>query len=462
MLFNSSTFALFFAAFYGLYWLCRHSLSARNGLIVAASWLFYGWWDWRFLGLLIASSLLDYRLGIAIEEASGLKRKRFLSLSVCANLGLLGVFKYTEFFVESFAQLIRSLGGTPDWPTLHIILPIGISFYTFQSLGYILDIDNGKVKAARDPLQFLAFVAFFPQLVAGPIERASRLLPQFASPRVITLAGIQSGVWLILIGLFRKVVIADSFGPLANIAFSQDTHTTGSIVLGIIAFAFQIYGDFAGYSDIARGLARLLGFELMENFALPYLATSLRDFWRRWHISLSDWLRDSVYIPLGGNRQGTPKTVRNLMLTMTLGGFWHGADWHFIAWGVWHGLALCCALFFRSITTRLPLWIRWFGVLGVVGFGWLLFRVPDLHSAHLMSLALLEGSRPIWFLSGCLYLLWFGLPAIAIDLAQHHFKSPDWGAYLSMPARILLQGLLVFLIAAAWKTEPSSFIYFQF
>lgn len=462
MLFNSGTFALFFAAFAGLYWLVRNSLVGRNRLILAASWLFYGWWDWRFLGLLIGSSLLDHRLGIAVEEATGTRRRRLVAFSVAVNLGLLAVFKYTGFFAESLAALIRSLGGTPDWPTLNIVLPVGISFYTFQSLGYVLDIVHGRIKACRDRGQFLAFVAFFPQLVAGPIERASRLLPQFQTPRVITTDSLRTGLWLVILGLFRKVAVADPCGALADIAFAQEHHTTAGVVLGVTAFALQIYGDFAGYSDMARGIARLLGFELMENFALPYFATGLRSFWRRWHISLSEWLRDNIYIPLGGNRFGNISTLRNLFLTMVVGGFWHGASWHFVAWGAWHGLALVAASMARPFSGRWPAWVRWPGVVAVVGFGWLLFRVPDLPTAWSMILSLGDGTAPVWVRSACIHLAWFGVPLLILDLAQSRAGSPDWGARVHRIPRAVLQGVLLFAIAVAWKRDPATFLYFQF
>jgi D-alanyl-lipoteichoic acid acyltransferase DltB (MBOAT superfamily) len=462
MLFNSGTFALFFSAFVGLYWLVRNSLTGRNRLILAASWLFYGWWDWRFLGLLIASSLLDHRLGIAVEESSGNRRRRLVAFSVAINLGLLGFFKYAGFFADSMAALIRSLGGTPDWPTLNIVLPVGISFYTFQSLGYVLDIDNGRVKACRDRVQFLAYVAFFPQLVAGPIERASRLLPQFQTLRTVDAAAIRTGLWWVILGLFRKVAVADPCGALADIAFGQEHHTTAGVLLGVTAFALQIYGDFAGYSDMARGLARLLGFDLMENFALPYFADGLRSFWRRWHISLSEWLRDNVYIPLGGNRFGLNQTLRNLLLTMVIGGLWHGAAWHFVAWGAWHGTALALALLVRTWTPRLPSWGRRLGVLAVVGFGWLLFRAPDLDSAWSMTRALADGTAPVWARSGTLHLIWFATPLLLLDGFQARSGTADWGAQLGWVGRYLLQGLLIYGTALAWRQEPATFLYFQF
>lgn len=462
MLFNSGTFALFFAAFCGLYGLVRNSLRARNLLIVAASWTFYGWWDWRFLGLLVGSSLLDHHLGIAVEEATGSRRRRRVRLSIAVNLGLLGFFKYAGFFADSLAQALQGLGLHADRPTLDIVLPVGISFYTFQSLGYVLDIDNGRLKACRDRLQFLAYVAFFPQLVAGPIERASRLLPQFQSVRVLDADSLRLGLWWILLGLFRKVAVADPCGQLAEIAFQQPNPTAGGTVLGVLAFALQIYGDFAGYSDMARGIARLLGFDLMENFSVPYLATSLRDFWRRWHISLSEWLRDNLYIPLGGNRLGRTRTAMNLVLTMTLGGLWHGASWHFVVWGLWHGLALGIAHFLERRSIRIPTVLGWATTMGVVGVGWLLFRVPDLNTAVRMIQSVPALEMPAWGSAGILHLLWFGLPSIALDVVHRLRGSSSWAVSLPVSKRAILQGVLIYAIALAWRREPTSFLYFQF
>lgn len=462
MLFNSGIFGLFFAAFLGLYWLVRGSAHWRNRLIVAASWLFYGWWDWRFLPLLVGSSLLDWWLGMAVEDAPADRRKKLVWLSVAVNLGLLGVFKYLGFFSDSLVALIRSLGGTPDWPTLNVILPVGISFYTFQSLGYVLDVYRGNVRASRDVTQFLAYVAFFPQLVAGPIERASHLLPQFASERRITGRDIREGCWLVLLGLFRKVVVADNCGVVADMAFDQQGYTAAGVAVGTIAFALQIYCDFAGYSDMARGLARLLGFELMENFRQPYFAVGLRDFWRRWHVSLSGWLRDNLYIPLGGNRHGTSRTALALFLTMLIGGLWHGAAWHFVAWGAWHGLGLAATRGFSAAGARLPRALIWAVTMVFVGVGWMLFRVPDLRTAGEMASAMGVMELPGWFSGGVINLLWFSLPLLALDLVHRWKGAVEWGARLGPVMSIVLHGAMLFLIARYWRVEGTTFIYFQF
>jgi len=334
MLFNSTVFLQFFAAFLLLYFLCRNSLVARNVLIVAGSWLFYGWWDYRFLGLLIFSGCFDFVAGLLVVRAGeGRARKAMLGLSVAINLTLLGFFKYYDFFAGSLAALLARLHMEIDVHTLGIVLPVGISFYTFQSLSYVIDVYRGQMQPTRNLLHYLAYVSFFPQLVAGPIQRGHHLLPQLARTLAINRAMLEAGVWLILWGLFKKVAMADNLAPMVEMVFGDPSAAAPAVLSGTLAFAFQIYGDFSGYSDVARGLAKILGFELQDNFNLPFFASDLRDFWRRWHISLSSWLRDYLYISLGGNRQGAGRTSINLLLTMLLGGLWHGAAWNFVLWG---------------------------------------------------------------------------------------------------------------------------------
>jgi len=341
MLFNSGVFLKFFAGFLLLYWLVRNHLRARNILIVVASYLFYGWWDYRFLGLILFSSLLDYFVGLGIARQNDARRRKlWLTASIAANLGILGFFKYFDFFVTSFGTLLQKIGVPFQTSTLGIILPVGISFYTFQAMSYTIDVYRGNIPACRNVINFLAFVSFFPQLVAGPIERASHLLPQFERTLSITRPMLEEGIWLIIWGMFKKVVIADNLDALVRMAFQNPSYSGPVVVLGTIAFGFQIYCDFSGYSDIARGTARVLGFDIMVNFNLPYFASNIREFWQRWHISLSTWLRDYLYISLGGNRRGEIRTYVNLFLTMLLGGLWHGAAWNFVLWGAWHGAGL--------------------------------------------------------------------------------------------------------------------------
>lgn len=341
MVFNSVTFLIFLAITLSLYYRLKHT--GQNWLLLIASYIFYGWWDYRFAFLLLATSLLDYGFALWIDRSEGpARRKFFLTLSIVLNMGVLCIFKYFNFFADSLERLLTSVGVNASFPILQVILPVGISFYTFLSMSYTIDVYRREIPATRDPIDFLLYVAFFPHLVAGPIVRASYLLPQCQAPRVIKYNQVTDGVWLILIGYVKKVVIADRLAPFVNWGFSQPFPplTDANAWLIIYAFAFQIYGDFSGYSDIARGLAKLMGFELVENFRAPYLVTNPSAFWRNWHISLSTWLRDYLYIPLGGNRRGALLTYRNLMTTMILGGLWHGAGAAYLLWGIYHGALL--------------------------------------------------------------------------------------------------------------------------
>jgi len=336
MLFNSLDFALFLPITFLLYWwVGGRSAVRRNAIVLAASYLFYGWWDWRFLGLLAFSTAVDFAVGRAMEATTAQsKRKVLLAISIVVNLGLLGFFKYFNFFAAEFAQAFSFMGVPMTSARLDIVLPVGISFYTFQTLSYSIDVYRGHLKPSRDPIAFAAYVAFFPQLVAGPIERATNLLPQFATARVFDRAMATDGLRQMLWGLFKKVVIAD------NCAFEVDRifghygeYGSATLVLGAVLFAFQIYCDFSGYSDIAIGCARLFGFSLMRNFAFPYFSRDIAEFWRRWHISLSTWFRDYLYIPLGGSKGGKWMALRNTFIIFLVSGFWHGANWTFLAWG---------------------------------------------------------------------------------------------------------------------------------
>jgi D-alanyl-lipoteichoic acid acyltransferase DltB (MBOAT superfamily) len=308
--------------------------------VVLVSYVFYGWWDWRFLSLIVFSSAVDYTVGRALNDTQKpLKRKALLLVSVLVNIGFLGFFKYFNFFAESFADAFTLLGNPIEPSRLNIILPVGISFYTFQTMSYTIDVYRRKLTATKDVLAFFAYVSFFPQLVAGPIERATNLLPQFYKKRIFNKSLAGDGLKQILWGLFKKVVIADNCAILVDDIFANYGSYSGStLVLGGVFFAFQIYGDFSGYSDIAIGTARLFGFKLMRNFAFPYFSRDIAEFWRRWHISLSTWFRDYVYIPLGGSRGGTWMKIRNTMIIFLVSGFWHGANWTFIAWGFLNAL----------------------------------------------------------------------------------------------------------------------------
>lgn len=340
MLFNSFEFLIFFLVVFTLYWGINRHLKLQNWLLFIASYVFYGWWDWSFLGLIFLSTVVDFFIGRKLYQVDKERaRKWWLAFSMFFNLGLLGYFKYSNFFIDSFIEAFESLGIDLNVSTLSIILPVGISFYTFQTMSYSLDIYQKELKPTEDFIAFAAFVGFFPQLVAGPIERASRLLPQVSKPRKFNYDQAMDGVRLMLWGFFKKVVIADNLAPVVDDIFNNyQDHSGGTLVLGAVFFAFQIYGDFSGYSDIAIGVSKLFGVELMSNFKFPYFSRSIAEFWRRWHISLSTWFRDYLYIPLGGSRLGRWSSLRNVMIIFLVSGFWHGANWTFIIWGGIHGL----------------------------------------------------------------------------------------------------------------------------
>jgi D-alanyl-lipoteichoic acid acyltransferase DltB (MBOAT superfamily) len=350
MLFNSFTFFVFLPIVFALYWfVLRTKLKAQNALILVASYVFYAWWDWRFLSLILFSTLLDFYLGKALGKSNSKKRsKSLLWTSLLVNLGFLGIFKYFNFFIDSWVEAWGGLGVDLELSTLSIILPVGISFYTFQTLSYTIDVYRKELQPTHSLLNFAAYVAFFPQLVAGPIERATRLLPQFRQARTFSYQVAKSGVYLIIWGLFKKVVIADNCAFFVNQIFDNpDNFSSAELGLGAVLFAFQIYGDFSGYSDIAIGTARLFGFQLMTNFAFPYFSRDIAEFWRRWHISLSTWFRDYLYIPLGGSRVRRSLQVRNVLIIFLVSGFWHGANWTFIIWGALHALFFLPLLIFK-------------------------------------------------------------------------------------------------------------------
>jgi alginate O-acetyltransferase complex protein AlgI len=342
MLFNSIDFAIFFPIFFILYWIVAKKLTLRNVLILVGSYIFYAWWDWRFLFLIIFSSFVDYFIGQKIYNSDSKKsKKRYLIISLLTNLGLLAYFKYTNFFIDSFINSFKLFGADLDSFSLHIILPVGISFYTFQTLSYTIDIYRNQLKPTKDWLAFFSFVAFFPQLVAGPIERASHLLPQFFKTYSFNYKLFKSGLLLMAFGLFKKMVIADRLAILVNEVYNNPEIYSGTdLIIATIFFAFQIYCDFSGYSDIAIGIARTMGFDLMKNFDAPYFSKSITDFWRRWHISLSTWFRDYVYIPLGGSRKGEYRLYLNLFIVFVVSGLWHGAAITFIIWGAIHGIII--------------------------------------------------------------------------------------------------------------------------
>jgi len=468
MLFNSVEFAWFLPLALVLYWVLRRSVRGQNALLVVTSYVFYGWWDWRFLSLIVVSTILDYSVarGLGATSRSG-RRRLLVTLSVVGNLGILGFFKYCDFFVRSAASVLGALGLDADLQVLGIILPVGISFYTFQTMSYTIDVYRGRMEPVRDVLSVAAFVAFFPQLVAGPIERGSRLLPQIRKPRRLTPSGVEEGFWLIVFGLFKKCVVADNLAILVERAYTT-ADSSAMIVLGTVAFAFQIYGDFSGYSDIARGVSKWFGIDLMVNFRAPYVARSIQEFWRRWHISLSTWLRDYLYIPLGGNRKGPKRTYVNLLLTMLLGGLWHGAAWNFVAWGAWHGGLLGLhryVLAGREAIRRGPVWnvVSWTSTFVVVLVSWLLFRARSMGHAWSLLTTVFAGGEPSLFGVGeVCALVALIVPVVLLDLWQERTgrQTPESGG--PVLRRALLAGCLMAAIVVFGSFSGREFIYFQF
>ena len=395
MLFNSFDFAVFLPLVFLLYWFVfNKNLKGQNLLIVAASYLFYGWWDYRFLALILFSTLVDFSVGKALKKAEAKQRKTLLWVSIVINLGFLGFFKYFNFFIDSFVEAFAFFGSPVEISTLNIVLPVGISFYTFQTLSYTIDVYKRKLEPTEDFVAFAAFVSFFPQLVAGPIERATHLLPQFYNKRTFDYLLAVNGLKQILWGLFKKVVIADNCAEFANIIFNSSDDFSGStLVLGAIFFTFQIYGDFSGYSDIAIGTSRLFGFDLMQNFSFPYFSRDVSEFWRRWHISLSTWFRDYLYIPLGGSKGGKWKRIQNTMIIFLVSGFWHGANWTFVVWGALNALYFLPLLLLNKNRNNLDIvakgkWLPsikdlfWMGfTFGLMVFAWIFFRAENLSHA---------------------------------------------------------------------------------
>jgi len=472
MLFNSLDFFLFFVAVFALQWALPHR--PRNLLLLAASYFFYGCWDWRFLALIMISTIVDFYCGKAIADSGEIRRRKmFVGISIAVNLAMLGFFKYANFFIDSANEAISTLGFSPAGWHLEIILPLGISFYTFQTLSYSIDIYRGQVKPARNVLDFALFVAFFPQLVAGPIERAKNLLPQMIKKPIFSLDQFYEGCWLVFWGLFKKVVIADNLAVIVDKAFASPDLTNGELLIAVYAFAFQIYCDFSAYSDIARGIAKMMGYELILNFKLPYFSKNPAEFWRRWHISLSSWLRDYLYIPLGGNRKGKRRTYINLYITMLLGGLWHGAAWTFVIWGLYHGTLLAIHRMMTHI--RFPvsaevllgrrLWwlVRVVCFFHLVCLGWLIFRSDSFEQLfHLLSLF----GEPMEFSARSQLWLWqfivLCLPLLLMQIAQETSGNLNITLRMSAVPRLVVYVVLALLLISVGNFGDKPFIYFQF
>ena len=387
MLFNSIEYCWFLPVVFVIYWILNsHSANKQNIFLLLASYYFYGSWSVLFLLLLIASTIFDYLIAFGVSNPSKKIAKRFLFLSIIINLGFLGLFKYYNFFISELSELLTFLNIQNTFTLLKIIVPIGISFYTFHGLSYVIDIYNGKTKPTTKIIDYALFVSFFPLLVAGPIERAGHLLPQIQQKRQFKFNQAKEGCYLLLLGFFKKIVIADSLANTINTTFeSHQNYTAVSLILTAIAFSFQIYGDFSGYSDIATGSAKLLGFELLSNFKFPYFSKNIKEFWQRWHISLSSWFRDYVYIPLGGSRGSKLKTIRNIVVLFVISALWHGANWTFITWGLIHSGIY---IFYISIQNKQSIKISFIRKLfqtictfGVVTIAWVFFRAKSIHEA---------------------------------------------------------------------------------
>jgi len=478
MLFNTIDFAIFVPIVFILYWfIFNHNLRIQNLLIVIASYVFYGWWDWRFLLLMVFSISVDYLAGLVLSKQQDPRiRKVTLGISFLVNFGFLGFFKYFNFFLDNFTAVFSFLGHPIMAKSLNIILPVGISFYTFQALSYTIDVYNRKVEATKDYISFSAFVSFFPQLVAGPIERASHLLPQFYRKRVFDYPKSVDGLRQVLYGLFKKVVIADNCAYYANMIFNNSTDYSGStLVIGALFFAFQIYGDFSGYSDIAIGVARLFGFDIMRNFAFPYFSRDIAEFWRRWHISLTTWFRDYLYIPLGGSRGNFWIKVRNIFVVFIVSGFWHGANWTFIAWGALNAIYFLPLLLLNKnrshleIVARGKLFPSFKDVLNIsVTFfltilAWVFFRAENVahalnYIAKIFSHSLFQSpeifpKRIILFISLFCTIEWFGREQ-QYGIANIKFVRPRivrWFIYYGIAFTIFYLG-----------GSEQQFIYFQF
>lgn len=496
MLFHTAVYALFLPIVLGLYHLLgliaapARRVRAQNLLLLAASYFFYGWWDWRFVGLIVLSSAVDYAVGVGLEAtADARSRRSILAASLAVNLGILGFFKYYDFFVSSFVEAFAAVGIHLSAPTLRIILPVGLSFYTFQALTYTVGVYRRQLAAEHDIVAFFAYVAFFPQLVAGPIERAPHMLPQFARPRHVTAEDFSAGLKQIAWGLYCKLVVADNCAQVVNAVFDGGHPLAGSVALtGAFFFAFQIYGDFSGYSHIALGSARLFGFELMQNFATPYFSRSIPEFWRRWHISLSTWFRDFVFIPLGGSRVGKLRYAFNILVTFTVSGLWHGANWTYVVWGFLNGLYYLPQVFLgrRASAARMLRRSESAAALRALGavaltfsltlLAWVFFRAKTVAGALSMLHAIFSPSiaaspLPALRAFGVLSIAAFAGIAIAALLALE-FLQRDKGFALDFraprlrwpaPARWAAYAAVAALIVCLRYTGSAlDFIYFQF
>jgi len=478
MLFNSVNFAIFLPIVFFLYWFATKGISKRqNILLLISSYFFYACWDWRFLFLLVFSTVLDYYTGIKMSDAKNKSSKKFwFWLSISVNLGFLGVFKYYNFFAESFASAIENFGFHVSPWTLSVILPVGISFYTFHGLSYVIDIYKDRIKAEKNFIDYSVFVSFFPLLVAGPIERATHLLPQIQTKRVFDYKKAVDGLRQILWGLFKKVVIADQCAEYANSIFNNSADYNGStLILGAVFFTFQIYGDFSGYSDIALGTARLFGIELLRNFAFPYFSRDIAEFWRRWHISLSTWFRDYLYIPLGGSKGGIWSKVRNTFIIFLVSGFWHGANWTFIIWGLLNALYIMPSIIFNTNRNNLEIvakgkFLPSFKEIAAIGLtfaltvlAWIFFRAENI--GHALSYISGIFTKSLFSMPTIKPYVLFGLIFIFILIEWLGRENQYAIEKLGLKAPRLIKWAFYYALVLAilfFAGSEQQFIYFQF
>lgn len=478
MLFNSIDFAIFLPIVFILYWyVFNKNLKIQNAVVLIASYIFYAWWDYRFLSLIVLSTFSDYFIGLRIHASKSNKSRKFwLWLTIITNLGFLGFFKYYNFFASNFAEAFKFFGTDINTRMLDIILPVGISFYTFQTLSYSIDIYRRKLEPTRDFIAFASFVSFFPQLMAGPIERATNLLPQFYVKRNFNYSKAVDGLRQILWGLFKKIVIADNCAEYASMIFNNSSDYSGStLVLGAVFFAFQIYGDFSGYSDIAIGTSRLFGFNLMKNFAFPYFSRDIAEFWRRWHISLNTWFRDYLYIPLGGSKGGTWMKIRNTFAIFLVSGFWHGANWTFIAWGLLNALYFIPLLLSQNnrknldtvAENRLLPTLKELMQMGMTFcltlIAWILFRAENI--SHAFDYFKGIFTKELFMFPTVMPWHVFGLIALFVSIEwvgrTNEYAIEKIGHSWFRPMRLTFYYALIFIIFM-FMTKEQEFIYFQF
>jgi alginate O-acetyltransferase complex protein AlgI len=470
MLFDSAIYAWFFLIVFYVYWMLMHRHRAQTIWLLAASYIFYGSWSFRYLGLIVLSTLIDFFIGKRLgKEEDPDNRRALLLMSMIANLGMLGLFKYYNFFITETGALLNAMGMHVSPPLLHVMLPVGISFYTFQTMSYTIDIYRRELEPEPDLWRFSLFVVFFPQLVAGPIVRARDFIHQLQAPRAFDSRQHSLGIYLISVGLIKKIAVANylAVNLVDRVFETPHIYSALEVLCGVYGYAIQIYCDFSGYSDVAIGSALLLGFVLPDNFARPYASADLQEFWRRWHISLSSWLRDYLYISLGGNRRGRVRTYVNLFLTMLLGGLWHGASWNFIIWGALHGGMLAIHRKYASLTATIPR-PAWFRPLGVfvtfhfVCFCWLFFRAPTLDVVWEVLHALNTTGLDAANISPALMVAIFGTLAIHLSPIRFEHRLRDRLLALPVPLLAILLTALVILLSRIKGLDVVPFIYFQF